>query len=206
MEALTTGLIDWAVAESTMSGQVESGDHHLVRTSQDGALVAVVDGLGHGPEAAGAARAAVSLLEKHATEPVISLVKSCHRGMLGTRGVVMSVASFSADDETLTWVGVGNVEGVLLRAHAAVTPRREPLLVRGGVVGGRLPALYAAIVPIMRGDTLIFATDGVQGDFAVTPRSLADPPRSLADRILADWSNRRDDALVLVVRWLGTTA
>ena len=146
MEALTTGLIDWAVAESTMSGQVVSGDHHLVKTSPDGALVAVVDGLGHGPEAAGAARAAVRLLEQHAKEPLISLVKSCHRGMLGTRGVVMSVASFSADDETLTWVGVGNVEGVLLRAQAAVTPRRELLLLRGGVVGVRLPGLSAGIV------------------------------------------------------------
>ena len=58
----------------------------------------------------------------------------------------MSVAVLDARAETMTWVGVGNVEGVLLRAQAAVSPRRESLLLRGGVIGGRLPALLAAIL------------------------------------------------------------
>lgn len=118
----------------------------------------------------------------------------------------MSVASFNARDETLTWIGVGNVEGLLLRAQGTTTPRRESLLLRGGVVGGRLPALSAAIVPVVRGDTLIFATDGVRNDFALAPLASAEAPQRLADHILADWARGNDDALVLVGRWLGTAA
>lgn len=202
MEAVRTGFIDWAVAGSVLPGQTESGDLHLVRPSQDGALVAVVDGLGHGGEAAEAARIAVGSLERDGTGTVISLVRRCHELLAGTRGVVMSVAAFNTRDETLTWIGVGNVEGVLLRAQA-VSPRREPLLLRGGVVGVRLPALSASIVPVMRGDTLIFATDGIETEFALAPFVPDDPPQSLADHILAHWGRRTDDALVLVARWVG---
>src|SRR5437870_5426114 len=159
METVSTGVIEWAVAELVLPGQTESGDRCLVTATSEGGLVAVVDGLGHGAEAAGAAKAAVSSLERHAQDPIIQLIRSCHRSLAGTRGVVMSVAAFDPRAETMTWVGVGNVEGVLLRAQAAASPRREMLLLRGGVVGVHLPALAAAILPVARGDVLILATE-----------------------------------------------
>ena len=206
METVSTGLIEWAVAELVLPGQSESGDRFLVTPTPDGALVAVVDGLGHGAEAAEAAKAAVRSLERHAHEPIIPLIRSCHRSLAGTRGVVMSVAAFDARAETVTWVGVGNVEGVLLRAQATATLGRESLLLRGGMVGVHLPALAAAIVPVTRGDELIFATDGVRSDFVVRPLPGGDAPQQLADDILAKWGTRTDDALVLVARYLGSVS
>ena len=203
METVSAGLLEWGVAELILPGQTESGDRYLVTPTPEGGLVAVVDGLGHGAEAAEAAKAAVRSLERHGQAPIIPLIKACHQSLAGTRGVVMSVAVFDARAETMTWVGVGNVEGVLLRAQATVSPRRESLLMRGGVVGGHLPALGARIIPVMRGDTLIFATDGVRSDFASEHLAHDDPPQQLADRILARWGTKTDDALVLVARYLG---
>src|SRR5688572_16954056 len=95
-------ILVWGLATRAIEGQVESGDLHFVRMTDSRALVAVVDGLGHGVEAAAAARQAVEILAKDADQSVISLVKSCHEGMLGTRGVVLSVAAFSAQDNTMT--------------------------------------------------------------------------------------------------------
>src|SRR2546428_3520143 len=77
----------------------------------------------------------------------------------------------------------------------------ESLLLRGGVVGVHLPTLVSEVVPIHRGDMLIFATDGVRSDFLDAPL----PPlesQALADYILAHWGTQTDDALVLVVRYL----
>jgi len=202
MEAVRTGLIEWAVAEVARAGQTESGDRYLAMTTPDGALVAVVDGLGHGAEAANAAKMAVGSLERHAQQRVIPLVKDCHHSLFGTRGAVISVASFTARDQSMTWLGVGNVEGLLLRAQAT-SPRRESLLLRGGVVGVRLPSLTAEIVPVTPGDTLILATDGVRSDFSNERLPQRGPPQMLADYILARWSTQTDDALVLVVRYLG---
>ncbi len=54
---------------------------------------------------------------------------------------VMSLASFNRLDGTMTRLGVGNVEEMLLRADAGQKSRQEHLLLRGGVVGGALPAL-----------------------------------------------------------------
>jgi len=206
METVSTGLIEWAVAELVLPGQSESGDRFLVTPTPDGALVAVVDGLGHGAEAADAAKAALRSLERHAHEPILPLIRNCHRSLAGTRGVVMSVAVFDARAETVTWVGVGNVEGVLLRAQATTILGRESLLLRGGVVGVHLPALAAAIIPVTRGDVLILATDGIRSDFVVRPLPADDGPQQLADDILAKWGTRTDDALVLVARYLGSAS
>lgn len=203
MEAIRPGLIEWAVAERARDGQTESGDRCLAMPTADGALVAVVDGLGHGAEAADAAKTAVRALERHAGQPVIPLVRHCHAALTGTRGAVISLAAFSARDATMTWLGVGNAEGLLLRAQRSVNPQRELLLLRGGVVGVHLPALAAAIVPVVRGDTLILATDGVRGDFLNRTLSPYDTPQRMADDVLRQWGSRSDDALVLVVRYLG---
>ena len=41
----------------------------------------------------------------------------------------------------MTWLGVGNVDGFLLRADNQTKPAHESLFLRGGVVGYQLPSL-----------------------------------------------------------------
>jgi serine phosphatase RsbU (regulator of sigma subunit) len=198
---MNTPLIEWGVASSTMHGQSQSGDQHLVQPYTNGLLVAVVDGLGHGKQAAAAADLAVATLSNHAHESVIALLKRCHGVLRETRGVVMSLASFNDQDRTLTWAGIGNVEGVLLRAEGSLHSQHEYLLLRGGVVGDQIPSLNASIIPLMEGDTLVFTTDGIQSGFA-KDLSASAPPQVMADRILAKYSKGSDDALVFVARFL----
>jgi phosphoserine phosphatase RsbX len=198
---MNTPLIESGIACLTMPGQSQSGDRHLVQPYINGLLVAVVDGLGHGEQAAAAADLAVNTLIKHAHESVIALLKRCHYALRDTRGVVMSLASFNELDRALTWMGIGNVEGLVLRAEGSPPPKHENLLLRGGVVGDQLPSLSASIIPLMQGDTLVFTTDGIRGGFA-KDLSVSDPPQVTADRILAKYSKDSDDALVFVVRFL----
>ena len=198
----TAPLLHWGVATLALAGQRESGDLHLVRPLEGGACVAVVDGLGHGEEAAAAAKAAVATVERFAHEPPLSVVQRCHEALIGSRGVVMSIATFDAAHGTMTWLGVGNVEGVLQHVDWSERSARVSLVTRGGIVGGELPAVQAAIVPVTPGDTLVFATDGVRQEF-VADISLREPPQRLADQILARFGKGTDDALVLVARYLG---
>jgi phosphoserine phosphatase RsbX len=190
----------WATSGHPLGGERESGDLHVVEPFARGVLFAALDGLGHGDEAALAARAAVDLLRPHAGDDVISLVERCHQALQDTRGVVMSLASFDAEERTLAWLGVGNVEGVLVRADPDADPPRESLMLRGGVVGYRLPALRAAVLPVAPGDVLVFATDGVDSAFA-SDTAAGNDPQALADRILGKWGKTTDDALVLVVQF-----
>jgi negative regulator of sigma-B (phosphoserine phosphatase) len=80
-------LIEWAASSFVPPDETESGDMHLVREVRSGMLAALVDGLGHGAEAAAAARIAIStLLEAHAGEGIVALLRHCHQ-RLRVRGV-----------------------------------------------------------------------------------------------------------------------
>lgn len=202
--ARTATTLEWGVATLALPGQQASGDLHLVRRVDGGVLVAVVDGLGHGQEAATAARLAVATLERYAGEPILSLVRRCHDALIGTRGVVMSLAVFDPTRDQMTWLGIGNVEGLLLCGERGDPGVRTVLVSRGGIVGSRpdLSAVRPQVIPVHPGDLLAFATDGIQSDFgnAVASR---DPPQQIADLVLSRYGKGTDDALVLVARYLG---
>jgi negative regulator of sigma-B (phosphoserine phosphatase) len=202
MEIVMDSVLEYGVARFVLPGQAESGDLHVLRSTEAGTLIAVIDGIGHGEEAAFAAKAAADLLEEEPNEPVISLVQECHEKLKRTRGVVMSVASIDPKHRLLTWLGVGNVQGILVRSGNGRGAVQETLLLRAGVVGSQLPPLQASVLTVAWGDLLIFVTDGIRGDFAQGVSSLEVPQR-LADRILDRYCRGTDDALVLVVKIVG---
>ena len=191
--------IEWGVAARALPGQTVSGDLHLVKPFSKGVLLAAVDGLGHGDEATVAAQLAVTTLGRNAEESILSLVNRCHEALRQTRGVVLTLASLHTGEGTLSWLGVGNVEGRLLRADPKTNPQSESVLLRGGVVGYQLPALRASVQPISPGDLLVFATDGIRAGFT-QGLALGDPPQQIADGILARHLKGNDDALVFVAR------
>ena len=197
-----TGVLDWAVAERPQPGETASGDACLVQPFPGGVLVAVVDALGHGAEAAATAQQAIAALARSPGDPVAELLRRCHDALLSTRGAVLSLASFDAMHATMTWLGVGNVEGVLALADQTLEPSRATLVTFGGIVGAELPRARPWIVPVAPGDTLLFATDGVRTEFADGIAPLG-PPAQIADGILARHAKGTDDALVLVARYTG---
>jgi serine/threonine protein phosphatase PrpC len=198
VEGKAPPLVEWTVAVRSLGS--ESGDQYLVSRTGDGVLVAVADGLGHGPEAASAARTAIAVLEAGHERELGARFLRCHERLRDTRGVVLSLGLFATG--SLTWLGVGNVDGVLLRSGLGAP---EQLLVRGGVGGRRLPSLELSRLAVARGDTLILATDGVDPGFAGDP-GITGAAAPTAERILAEHGKETDDALVLVVRYVGPEA
>lgn len=192
-------LFEYGAAALARPGERESGDCHVVADFAGGVLVAMIDALGHGHPAALAAEVAAGLLARHANEPPRALIERCHEALRGLRGAAMSVASFDWRQRTLTWLGVGNVEGLFVCADRDARPRVQPLLLRGGVVGDRLPELRPLTLPVSPGDVLVLATDGVRETFGQLLPSAA-PPGALAQRILDEHARRDDDAAVLVFR------
>jgi len=191
--------IDWGMAQVTLAGQTISGDRLLVREHPDGVVVAVVDGLGHGAEAAVAANVAIATLEAYILEPVTLLLKRCHEAMRRTRGAAMSLASFNGVADSMTWLGVGNVDAVVLRADKHAIPARENIRLFPGVVGYHLPSVRAVVTALSPGDIVIFYTDGIQAEF-LSESYVGQSPRLIAGGICRNHCKGTDDALVLVVR------
>ena len=193
-----TRILDWDVAQRVRPGESDSGDRYLVQAVPCGMLVAVVDGLGHGPSAAEAADLAVAEMARMNGGSLVNVVQRCHARLQRTRGVVLSLALFDVMHDTMAWLSVGNVEGRLW----CLNSRRmhQALLLRGGVVGDHVPHLVPAIVPVGYGDLLILATDGINSNFADDVK-LSAPARQIAERIVERHWQRTDDALVLVARY-----
>jgi serine/threonine protein phosphatase PrpC len=195
-EVAADTILEWGVASSVHENEQISGDVHFVREGPDEALFAVIDGLGHGSQAAKAAQCAVDTLESNCHDSIPGMIAACHDNQRTLRGVVMSLARIEPKRGTLTWLGVGNVFGVLLRAQKRNIA--EHLLVRPGIVGANLPTLHEMTVPIGPGDALVMATDGVSlGILPQVPRHLT--AQEAAERLLSNSTAKEDDQLVLVV-------
>ena len=193
--------IDAAFATLPLPGESESGDLCLIKRVGKGTLIAVVDGLGHGQEAASAAHAAVAALDRYAREPLIELVRRSHDALTGLRGVVLGLAYLDPHAATMAWLGVGNVGGVLLRADVGNRPSRITLVPNAGFIGAEQAHPTTRSVPLALGDTVILYSDGIKDGFAES-LALSNPPQEIADFVIARHVKGNDDALVLVARYV----
>ena len=200
MNEIQMGSVEWGVVLQALRGHVESGDQYWVKDVSNGVMIAAIDGLGHGEKAAQAAKAAVAELDAHPQEVLPFQFQRCHKRLVGTRGVVMSMASFNLTAHTLTWLGVGNVHGALFHRNGDGTTRHAALLLRGGTLGYRVPTLRPETHVLSSGDTLIFVSDGVRSGFSAEV-DLTLSPQALADDIFARYARGTDDTLVLVARY-----
>ncbi len=190
--------LDRGEAGAPHVGEVRSGDLAVFVPTAAGGLTGLIDGLGHGPEAADAAELCASVVREHVEAPAPELMHACHQALLETRGVVMTVAWFDLERASLSWAGVGNVDARLVRSGP--DPREDVALVFGGVLGYRMPNVRAATMPLERGDLLVMITDGIDG--AISPALAGGgAAQTMADRIFAMHGKGSDDALAIVVRY-----
>lgn len=191
--------LERGLAAAALQGEQHSGDRAVFVAWESGALAAAIDGLGHGADAAVAAEEAAKVVTAYAREAPETLLQRCHDALVRTRGVVMTLAWFDLESRTLTWTGVGNVEGRLMRATAAPGVAPESALIKGGVVGYSLPSVRPTSTELHSGDTLVMATDGISSAFAGSLVAGVDA-QELAEKLLAEHGRGTDDALVVVVR------
>lgn len=195
------GPLEWAACGAAFPGERRSGDAFLVSATEAGALVAVVDALGHGEEAAEVAELALASLRRTAGQPPVRALTACHAALQGSRGAAVTVVEVDPDRRRLVWAAVGNVDAaVVRRTPREVTTSRWSVPLRGGVVGDRLPALRESVLPLPSGGVLVAGTDGMAPAFVdATDPSL--PADLLARRLHDGHARADDDSLVLVARY-----
>ena len=193
--------LELGVAGLTLAGEDRSGDLAVFAPYERGGLAVVIDGLGHGDEAADASAIAAKVIHEHADDPPAGLLSRCHEALRRSRGVVLTAAWFDLVDLEISLAGVGNVEARLVRGNAGYGARHDSALVLGGVVGYNLPPVRPSHTDLRSGDAVAFATDGINADYSasLTPGLTA---QRLAERILERHARTTDDALAAVVRYV----
>jgi phosphoserine phosphatase RsbX len=176
------------------SGELENGDAVVTRIEDDGALIAVVDALGHGPPAAKVAASVVECLSQVALgENAASVMGRLDTRLRGTRGAAVLLCVFHAS--RLEACSVGNVE-----IRSVGTPL--PLVSTPGIVGNGWRRLKVYAGPIPNRERFIVHTDGVSSRF--DPAAFGPPGRAKTSRVevcatlMRRLRRQHDDATILV--------
>jgi anti-sigma regulatory factor (Ser/Thr protein kinase) len=166
-----------------------SGPEHLAAM--------VVDGLGHGPGAAEAARAAVRAFEAHPSRTPSAHLSGMHDALRSTRGAAAAVACIDRASRAVTFAGVGNIAAAI--AAGAGTRR---LVSMSGTLGHQAHRFSEFTYPWAGDAVLVMHSDGLatRWDLDRYPGLAARHPVLLAGVLFRDFQRGRDDVTVLAVR------
>ncbi|QMU69105.1 RICIN domain-containing protein [Streptacidiphilus sp. P02-A3a] len=119
-------------------------------------LVMLCDGLGHGPLAQIATRAAVRAFHASPGHTPEAVMGHIHQALASTRGGAVAVARIDPDQEQVLYCAVGNIAG------AVITPNSKSVLSsRYGNVGHQLPTLRTSAYVLPPGGALVLHSDGL---------------------------------------------
>ena len=159
--------------------------------------ILVVDGLGHGPDAAKVAREAVAIFQTAGAESPAALVERLHGGLRHTRGGAVGVAEIDPGRGLLRFSGVGNIAGVVQGAEGA-----RHLVSHNGIVGHEARRIDEFSYAWPASALLVLHSDGVATHWDLTRYAgLARcSPALVAGVLYRDFARGRDDATVVVAR------
>ncbi len=174
------------VASRPKPGETECGDGYAVIQDNGVTVVAVTDGLGHGPEAAKASRAACRVIEENPGLNPTQMIAECDKAIAHTRGVAMAILKIDEEGQMI-YAGVGNVE-LKCASKKPIRPINYP-----GVVGRRVRKVKESVHGLSRGDLLILYTDGISHSF--DPDLYKDKSaRRTANDLVKEYGKSHDDA------------
>jgi anti-sigma regulatory factor (Ser/Thr protein kinase) len=177
-------------------GESVAGDDWMLASENGRHVLMVVDGLGHGPDAAAAARTAKAVLA-HSTGSPRALLDAVHHGLRSTRGAAAAVALLQPARRTLAYAGIGNITGVIRHAQ-----KTRHLISHGGILGHQVSRIHEIDFPFPDDSLLIMHSDGVSAhwDLEDYPGLEARHPGVIAAVLYRDHARGRDDVTVAVVR------
>jgi anti-sigma regulatory factor (Ser/Thr protein kinase) len=178
-------------------GEEVCGDSWGVTTGPDETTLMVADGLGHGPDAADAAVAAVRMFHRFNGHRTPVLLDYIHGGLRSTRGAAVSLARVQPSASKVIYSGIGNVAGVL-----AVNGDLRRMVSMPGTAGHNARKIQAFEYPFTSG-LVILHSDGIASSWTLDryPNLAARHPTLIAAVLYRDLTRHRDDATVLVAKW-----
>jgi hypothetical protein len=191
--------LESGVVTLPLAGEEVCGDAWAVDEVDGQSLVLVVDGLGHGPQAAEAARAAVrAFAERDSSEPA-DILRRAHAALRSTRGAAMAVARIDGGRGKVRFAGVGNIAGVIL---SPAEDRHTTMMSHNGTVGHTLRKVQEFAYPWATGSLLVMHSDGLTTRWQLDRYAglAARDPGLIAGVLYRDCKRGRDDVTVLVAR------
>ena len=183
--------MEFSFASRPHPAELVCGDLVAVTQGRDALVAAVIDGLGHGPEANKAALAAQQAVLREGPLSPAALLYKCHDAMKATRGAAMSILRLQQGGRG-AFPGVGNV-ALHVRARQPISAISIP-----GIVGHRMRKVQEFAFAFRPGDLFCLASDGIVSALSLEGVD-ASRLHAEAERIVASFGRPNDDATALLV-------
>jgi len=160
-------------------------------------MATVVDGLGHGVDAAEAAEEAVRIFHANAAYSPCNILERTHDALKKTRGAAMSIVEYSHGKASLRFAGIGNVSSSLIASE-----KTQSMVSHNGTLGAHIRRCQEFEYPFASAATLVMHSDGLTSSWDTKQyRGISRrDPTLMAALLYRDFSRGRDDVTVLVVR------
>ena len=179
-------------------GERECGDAWAVWSAGGLTSVFVVDGLGHGHDAAHAAGVAVATFRRHAERPAPDVMALVHAALKPTRGAAVALAELDERSGSLRYCAIGNISAAVFRPNG----EEQHLMTLPGIVGhvARRVQTYSYAWP--RGSLLVMHSDGVGTHWTLSKYAGLSQrhPDVVAGVIYRDHRRGTDDGTTVVTR------
>jgi hypothetical protein len=180
-------------------GETACGDAWTLAHDEDATTLLVVDGLGHGHDAAEAANAAVAAFERMPPRTPVEIADALHHALRPTRGAALGVARIEPALRRLRFCGIGNIAGAVVGAgssrHLVSTP---------GTAGHTTHRLREYHYDLPEGGWIVVHSDGVDTRWSLGHYHGLETrhPLLAAGLVYRDHRRGRDDATVVVARMM----
>jgi anti-sigma regulatory factor (Ser/Thr protein kinase) len=191
------GALETGVVCLPKPGEPIAGDDCAFEIDGHRMTVLVADGLGHGPDAAKAARAATDQLAQDPRSTPAQLIEACHGALVTTRGAAVAVARLDPGTGLGALAGIGNIAG---RVHFDGAHRA--LVSHHGTVGHNLRRIQEFRFAFPPAALLVLHSDGLGShwDLADYPGLATRHAGLIAGVLYRDHDRGTDDVTVVVVR------
>jgi anti-sigma regulatory factor (Ser/Thr protein kinase) len=178
-------------------GETACGDAWDVELSPERCAIAVIDGLGHGVDAAAAAAEAVKTVAAVDTRGPERTLEAAHNALKPTRGAAMAVAEIDLRSRRISYAGVGNI----VAATASGSALRR-MVSFDGTLGHEAAKIQAFEYALDPGQLLIMHSDGLKSHWKLEayPGLTGRDPLLIAGVLYRDLFKGRDDVTVVVAR------
>ncbi len=185
-------------AQVPARGERVCGDAWRLWIVEDRLVLALADGLGHGPDAAQAATLFLDVLDHAPVRSGPEAMARAHLALRPTRGAAAAIAQFDPAGQVVRFVGVGNIALVVTEPG---TSRHAVSL--GGTLGHEARAFREYTYPWPGPDAVtVMHSDGLASHWSLDayPGLRARTPAVIAAVLYRDHTRGRDDTTVVVVK------
>ena len=189
--------LEYASVALPCFGELVSGDAAIVQSRNGTLFLAMVDVLGHGPNAYELAVQIRTFLESEWQDDVTGTMLRLNEAIRGSIGAAAGLASLDLASGKLRYTGVGNT---VIRKFG---DRSMRLPSTDGIIGSRMRSPKEHRLLLGKKEVLTFYTDGIQDrfEFKEYPQLVYESSRSVARKIVRNFGKQFDDSTCLVVRY-----